>query len=111
MLGMLMSVTTKSNLLLRSLFSAATPSSASSASAKPLSLSRLRTMRRMVEKSSTIKKRRAVVTWDPFGRELLWALSWVAGLVTSRNCYLLGGGFSRRSEEHTSELQSQFHLV
>src|SRR5690606_23787586 len=68
MFGMLMSVTTKSKRPLRSLFSATTPSSASSASAKPLSLSRLRTMRRMVEKSSTIRKRRAEDTKDPFGR-------------------------------------------
>src|SRR5574344_548701 len=71
MFGMLMSVTTKSNLLLRSFCRATTPSSASSASANPLSLSRLRTMRRMVEKASTIKKRRALfATMDPFGQKL-----------------------------------------
>jgi hypothetical protein len=55
MLGMLMSLTTKSNFELFSMFRATAPSSASSALLQPISLSRPRTMRRMVEKSSTIR--------------------------------------------------------
>ena len=59
MLGMLMSLTTKSNFVLRSICIAIAPSSASSASEKPLSFSNPRTMRRMVEKSSTMRNFRS----------------------------------------------------
>jgi len=55
MFGMFQSDTTKSNSSARSLASASTPSSASCTLWNPSSLSRLRTMRRIVEKSSTTK--------------------------------------------------------
>src|SRR5690242_1381581 len=55
MFGMFQSDTTKSNLFALSMFSATTPSSASSAFVYPSSFSRFRTMRRMVEKSSTTR--------------------------------------------------------
>src|SRR5574337_1501699 len=55
MFGVLMSVTTKSTRCERSRLSAARPSSASATCTQPISLSRPRTMRRMVEKSSTIR--------------------------------------------------------
>ena len=45
---------------LRKALSAATPSSASATLVQPISLSRPRTMRRMVEKSSTIRNFRSV---------------------------------------------------
>ena len=57
MFGMFQSVTTKSKGLDLSFCSATAPSSASSTLAKPSSFNRLRTMRRMVEKSSTTRKR------------------------------------------------------
>ncbi|KAG1318273.1 hypothetical protein G6F63_015290 [Rhizopus arrhizus] len=55
--GMFQSVTTKSNGWLCSSDSAACPSSASAVLVKPRSPSRFLTIRRMVEKSSTIRRR------------------------------------------------------